>query len=747
MKRCHRRFVPFAVKCVAIAAVGAALRISPADAAQVTLDPATRHQTILGWGAVSPYQSVPLDVPVAQRDLVVDIAVNELGLTRLLYGPPGGNGSGEHDKHWEWFNDDDDPEHIVWSAFNTARVNERVTQWILPIKQAVEKRGDQFSFWVCPAFPNTGSMGEAPTWLLQSPGEFSEYLLAFLLWLKNTHGLTADGAAIMNEPANQNSFYAPVLARIIKALGPRLLAEGLPTKIVFPNCEYADQSWNFIQAVQNDAEIWPYVGMLAYHLYGTNTARPQIRDFGLARGLPTAMTEFLWLDINYLYDDLTLGGVSEWNIFGMGQCFSINLDGTSITRNNEKHWTFRQVMNYVRPGAVRIEATSDDSGLRTLAFDRNGKTTVVLINGSGARTVAVGPLPAGTYGTCRTRTGSGPYEETGTQTLASTGTLSLTVPADYVATIYPHPGVNQPPVMTGWNASPSFLTLPASSVNLSAAATDPELNAVTWAWQVALKPASASVMLSTPGAAATQATGMGVAGEYVFTVTASDATTSTRRDVRVIVHATNEPPSAYDVHNRIPVILTLPNTTTNLRAALQDLEGDTLTKRWRIASQPVGANADITSPGRTGTEVTNMTVPGNYVFELTTSDATHSVVTSLTVPVYPVNNNAPVITNALATPARVEARHSATLSATTSDPDGDLISNWWETKSAPAGARPVFDHPGHAVTLVGGLSAPGAYTFMLTVVDRTKHVTKDATLNVDPATTPTPSVTPPWRHY
>ena len=95
MKRFIRRLFLLMAKCLAVAAVSAVLRISPADAAQVTLDPSTRHQTILGWGAVPPFQSVPDDVPVAQRDLVVDIAVNELGLTRLRFGPPEGNRDAE----------------------------------------------------------------------------------------------------------------------------------------------------------------------------------------------------------------------------------------------------------------------------------------------------------------------------------------------------------------------------------------------------------------------------------------------------------------------------------------------------------------------------------------------------------------------------------------------------------------------------------------------------------------------------
>jgi hypothetical protein len=44
---------------------------------------------------------------------------------------------------------------------------------------------------------------------------------------------------------------------------------------------------------------------------------------------------------------------------------------------------------------------------------------------------------------------------------------------------------------------------------------------------------------------------------------------------------------------------------------------------------------------------------------------------------------------------------------------------------------PVFDHPGHATTAVGGLTVPGDYTFSVTVIDRTKAATKDVRLTVE----------------
>jgi len=704
----------------------------------VTLDPAVQYQTIRGWGAASgsPSWASPL-----LREAVVHEAVNELGLTRLRLELPSGNRSDT--KPWEQPNDDWDALHINWPGFNTADMNERVTEMVLPFKRAVEANGEPFNLYVSPSLFDGGSSGAAPTWLLNNPGEYAEFALAVLLYLKDTHGIEADYYCILNEAGNNNPFNASVVAEMIKALGPRLQAAGLSTTIQFPESVNAQTAWSsYIQNVQGDDDVWRYIGCLSYHLYGTNDPyRSQIGSLGASLGLPTAQTEFMDLTMNHLYDDLTLGRVSYWEIYGLGQCLQWNPDNTSFSRIRQ-YWSFRQVMHFVRPGAVRIGAVSSDSNLRVLAFARDGRTTAVLINGSGSRAANLVNLPVGTYGVCQS-VGGGACQELGLQAVAApqgtveTGALPVTVPSNAVLTVYAYPGANRPPTVTDFKATPDFLTLSgpgrsaASIVTLSALATDPERDPLSYQWSVASQPAGANVSLTTADSAATSATGLTLPGEYVFTVVVADGTNTVTHNVVVHAYADNQPPIAMDVHNRLPVIVTLPAGNTQLRCGGLDLEGDPLTYRWSLLSQPVGAAAVLGAPTATTCPVTNMTVAGDYVFRLELSDPTHTVSEELTVTVYPPNPSAPAISNVAASPASLTLPIGTThLSATTSDPDGDPVSLWWSVKSRPAGASPVFSAQSSPDSDVTGLTVPGTYVFTLHAVDRTKAAQRDVTVTV-----------------
>jgi O-glycosyl hydrolase len=722
---------------MAVAALGAAVvtgTVTGYAAVTVTVDNSVEYQTVLGWGASSWSPPWPTK---ALKEEVMREAVNDLGLTRLRLEGPSGNRS--NNRRWEWLNDNGDPEEINWAAFNTARLDEQVVEMVIPFKQRVEANGDPFNTYVSPSFFDGGSSGEVPPWMFHSPGEYAEFASAFLLYLKSAHGIEADYYCILNEAGNNNPFSASVVGRMIKALGPRLQTLGLRTKIQFPECVNADTSWNYIQALQDDAEVWRYVGAISYHLYGGNSARPNIRDFAVSRGLPTGQTEYMGLTMDHLYDDLTQGGVSYWEIYGIGSQVTWNYNRFS---REGKYWSFRQVMHYVRPGAVRIGCTSDDASLRTLAFVKDEKTTVVLINGSGSRAVNVRNLPAGTYGVCQSVSDAA-YEELGLRTVTSKSSLSVNVPSNTVMTVYPHPGANQPPTFTNWRAGSDYLTMPASSTTLSASATDPELDTLSYAWSVKSQVAGAYPVLARPDAASTSVTGLTVAGEYVFCVSVSDGGPDddvVTRDVRVTVFAENQPPLPDDVHNRLPVMLTLPTSSTSLRGYAWDLEGDPLTYEWSVASQPGGAKASLANATTTNCTASNLTVPGEYVFRFEARDPTHVVAEELTVPVYPVNATAPFIKGATASPATLTlpATSRTFLSATTGDRDGDVISHWWSVQSAPAGAAPVFSDRGHAETNATHLTVPGTYVFTLTVVDRTRYTTADVTVNVGgQAATPT----------
>ena len=182
------------------------------------------------------------------------------------------------------------------------------------------------------------------------------------------------------------------------------------------------------------------------------------------------------------------------------------------------------------------------------------------------------------------------------------------------------------------------------------------------------------------------------------------------------------------------MLLTLPQSQTHLRAWASDWEGDKLTTRWTILRQPKGANVALERPPRARGNIarlaTGLTVAGEYVFRFHASDGTHDVHKDLAVPVYPVNRP-PVITSATATPPTLPKRAGpAVLAARTHDPDGDTVTHWWWVKRAPNGATPVFSNAGAATTGVADLTVPGSYVFVISAIDRTKHVTREVRVTV-----------------
>ena len=610
---------------------------------------------------------------------------------------------------------------------------------MLPFKRRIEAAGDPFELWLSPSFFDGGSTGSVPAFLLESPGEYAEYATSFITYLRKRHGVETSHYAICNEAGNNNAFKPAVVAEMTKVLGERMNRLGLPTRGQFSDGVNARVTWNYIQHAQDDPEVWKYVDVLSYHWYGGQNQQwmARIRQFADEKGLDTAQSEFMHLKIDHLYDDLTIGGVSYWSIYGLGgpgprgQNFWLRPDDTSFRRGRQ-FWNFRQVMHYVRPGAVRIGTDCDEPALRSLAFSHNGRITVILINTkppAAARSVTIRGLPPGNYGVCRC-VNSRPYEELGVKTVAPNGWLRVQVPGNSVLTVYPHPGGNLPPVVVNWEASPTFLKRPTSRITLSAAAQDPELDRLSFSWATTRQPRGAAARIANPQSATTEVGGLTAAGPYGFAVTVVDGTSEVKREVLLNVYEGNQPPRLLDVHNRIPVLVTLPHSETLLRGGAFDLEGDKLRYEWSVVRQPPGSAVRLESPNEGGCKMTNITAAGDHVVKLEVSDGTSTVSEELTVPVYPPNS-APVISAVKAAPAVVTPPDARTLlSATTSDPDGDVISHWWRVKSKPRGANPAFANQGSRETRVSGLTVEGRYTFELRAVDRTKFARREVTVTV-----------------
>ncbi len=741
----------------------------------ITVDTTTEHQTIMAWGVAGP-GIASIQKRDSLRIHMIDEFVNGLGLTRVR---------GEIDGPWERFNDNTNPYSTDTTQLNNASLDAKASTLWLPMKQLVEANGETFTIYSSLSYFDTGSTGTAPAWLLNSPGEHTENILTRLLRMRDVHGITPDYCVVINEAGYHNAYSSDVCVRIMKEAGPRIAAAGLPTKFQYPECTGMDDTLARLQAIENEPDVWQYIGLISSHLYykTDDSLRISVRDFALSKNLPTAQTEYLTPTIETLYTDITNLGTSVWEWYGNGyywaNCLTIDLSRTWFSRGPQ-FWNTRQILRYVRPGAVRVVASTTGSGtaLRPLAFKHNSKVTVVILNtsaGNTAKTADVSGLtPSTSYGISRTV--NGVYAEMGLFTSSAAGTLAgVAVPAKSVVTLYPAPVTNQPPMITDWRATPPYLTQPANSTTLSAAAQDPELaGALSYAWSVTSQPAGAAASLASPSAASCTANNLSVAGDYVFSLTVTDAAGKTStKTIEVPVFATNQPPSMQSSQNRNPVVVLASATaSTEIRASAWDLEGDLLQAwdsdpnvlfKWEIISQPSGAAATLTqispdsqastnpaTPGVSQTSYTlgALTVAGNYVLQVSVKDAlgrTDQI--EMTVPVYPANAS-PTIPSGTAAPSTMTLPNSSSsLTATTNDPDaanmipwrvgGDVLTHWWTTKTAPAGAVPVFATPGSKDTTVSGLLVPGQYTFTLTAIDRAKAVTKDVTLTVN-AGTPSP---------
>lgn len=696
----------------------------------VKVNSTIQYQTIKGWigggGENTQFEGTPSYL-ITQD---INESVNGVGFTGLRDDMYQGNYSQSYGQHhtWEWTNDNGSPDTMVQSAFDSGAIDYYYNNLIVPWRNQVVANGDSFLFYFSPSWYFGGSTGDIPAFLRRSPGEYAEYYISYLNHIKNQFGLVPNYVTMCNEAGNGNQFTPSVVATMIKTVMPRLQAAGFPnTWCQYPECVSTQTSWQYIDSGLLDPGIWPYIKSLSFHKYGTNDPyRHDIDSLANLKGINSAQTEEMGEGISEVFNDITLAGVSYWHAYSINDYCTPNANNTWYT-HGAKYWTFRQLMHYVRPGAVRIAAVSNDTPkVKSLAFIKAGEVTTFILNNdpsSIATTVTITGLPAGTYAASQVFTVGSPYSEQGLYTVTASGVLNLPVPAQSAVTVYPHT-VNLPPVPITWSANPTYLELPSSNVALTSSGVDPELSTITYHWTIDSFPAGATVVLSNPNIAAPNATGMTVAGNYVFTVRMSDGTDSTKRSVTVPVFAGNQAPFIAELQSRNPTIVTLPVDTAVIRGFANDIEADALTYSYTIVSQPGGANAILRTPTSNNTDIYNMTVAGNYVVQFAVSDPTHTVTRDITIPVYPVNDT-PVITSVSANPPTTNTSvASSQLSAITSDPDNDVITHWWTVQSAPIGTNPIFAMQGERITQVNNLTVAGTYVFMLTLVDRTLYTTK-----------------------
>ena len=157
----------------------------------------------------------------------------------------------------------------------------------------------------------------------------------------------------------------------------------------------------------------------------------------------------------------------------------------------------RQMIHYVRPGAVRVQATLSDSNVRVVSFVRNGTITTVMENNGADTIFTLNGLPPGEYGISQCPSGASTFSELGIKTVGADGTLSFNSgSAGYVSTVYPYSGTNQPPDIMSWSANPGYVVADTTTAVLSFAANHNRLGQLHYTWTVVSQPAGANAIIS-----------------------------------------------------------------------------------------------------------------------------------------------------------------------------------------------------------------------------------------------------------
>lgn len=280
--------------------------------------------------------------------------------------------------------------------------------------------------------------------------EAAEHVLAGLQRWRDAYGIVQPYVMLFNEPTSGNRELASSdpqeIVELIKRVGQRLAASGFANvKFVVPCETDLSTSLSVTRAILADPLARSYVGVIGYHPYGSayqtvegtlSTAgagkpdarevalRNQLRDLAARYGIPVWMTEvseggdpraydtFLGRAISFrdemLYADAAavfgMYNISDRvsyrlhfgndNLYGTEQSMVIvDQEGQTVTITATGH-AIGHYARWVKKGAVRVDARSDDAMLLPIAFrdDGRGRLVVVLINAAAApRAVRIAP--------------------------------------------------------------------------------------------------------------------------------------------------------------------------------------------------------------------------------------------------------------------------------------------------------------------------------------------------------------------
>jgi parallel beta-helix repeat protein len=341
--------------------------------------------------------------------------------------------------------------------------------------------------------------------------------------------------------------------------------------------------------------------------------------------------------------------------------------------------------------SVTLTGTAGDTDGTVVSYlwsKTSGPSTFTITTPTTISTTVTG-LVAGTY----------IFQLLVTDNLGATATDTITI------TVNPAPNI-PPTVDAGVNQT---ITLPTSSVTVTAVASDTDGIIVSYLWSKTSGPSTFTI--TSPTSASTTITGL-IAGTYIFQVLVTDNSGGTATDTMTVIVNPTPPPNQPPIANAgVDKSITLPTNSVTLTGSATDADGTVVSYAWSKISGP--STFTIVSPTASTTVINNL-VAGTYVFQLLATDNLGATGTDTATVVVNPAPNVPPVANAGVDKNITLPTNTVTLTGSGTDSDGTIASYLWTKISGPTTFTIVS--PTSATTVINNLVA-GTYVFQLQVTD------------------------------
>ncbi|MFA6572175.1 MAG: T9SS type A sorting domain-containing protein [Bacteroidota bacterium] len=372
---------------------------------EINVDTNITFQKITGWEATSFIISQCNPDYNIIRDSVIKKAVNEIGINRIRLEIRSGvensidyykiwkdNGcpSGTDTNYLAWrasryatVNDNNDTT-INWNGFQFTDFDEKIESIVLPMQTELLKKGEKLFINVCyVAF--TGQIKQG-IYIHDNPDEYSEFVLATYIHMKEKYNLTPDTWEVVLEPDNVSQWNGTKLGQAIAKSAERLLKNGFKPRFVAPSNTNMTNAIKYFDDMIKVNGVIENIEELSYHRYGGVSLQSltTIADRARQYNINTSMLEW-WFDnstFRVLHEDLTIGNNSTFQEAALSGLFDI----TKISPGNYSYkingiTEFNKIYyNLFRPGDIRIMAQANNTKLKPVAFrNKSGMLSFVII--------------------------------------------------------------------------------------------------------------------------------------------------------------------------------------------------------------------------------------------------------------------------------------------------------------------------------------------------------------------------------